>query len=71
MTSPSLTYRFEDAMSDTQTPTPKTCRCAAHSYAECICGAWDDLDPIRLRDQLAAARAALDQIKRRIFGDHY
>lgn len=33
---------------------PKTCKCAAHSYAECICGAWDDLNPhtlMRERDE--------------------
>lgn len=28
---------------------PKTCKCAAHSYAECICGAWDDLNPHTLK----------------------
>ena len=38
------------------TTTPKTCHCAAYNSDECICGAWDDLEPIRLRDQLAAAQ---------------
>jgi hypothetical protein len=46
------------------TPTPNKCHCAAHNSDECICGAWDDLDPHMLRGKL-------DQIKRRIFGDHY
>ena len=26
-----------------------TCKCAAHSYAECVCGAWDDLNPHTLK----------------------
>ena len=40
----------------------KTCKCAAHSYAECICGAWDDLNPHTLMRERDEARAALREI---------
>jgi hypothetical protein len=41
---------------------PKTCKCAAHSYAECICGAWDDLNPHTLKRERDEARECLREM---------
>ena len=41
----------------------KTCKCAAHNYDECVCGAWDDLDPYKLRQDLAAVTKERDELK--------
>ena len=38
---------------------PVTCKCAAHSYAECICGAWDDLNPHTLKRERDEAVSCL------------
>jgi len=39
----------------------KKCLCAAHNYDECCCGAWDDLDPYTLKDEIKDLK---EQVKR-------
>ena len=43
----------------------KQCQCSAHNYDECVCGAWDDMDPYKLREQLGAAREERDTARAR------
>ena len=38
------------------------CRCAATNSDECVCGAWDDLDPYKLKRELNEASAALAEL---------
>ena len=45
---------------------PKTCKCASHSYAECFCGAWDDLNPHTLQRELAAVKAERDCLREQL-----
>jgi len=35
------------------------CLCSAHNSDECICGAWDDMDPYKLKQELADLQAKL------------
>lgn len=51
------------ASRETPTAAPKTCQCSAHNSDECVCGAWDDLDPYKLRAELKACRAELAATK--------
>jgi hypothetical protein len=61
----------------TTTPAPltdadKRCKCAAHNSDECVCGAWDDLDPQRLRQERDEARAEGKRMRETIqrYGHH-
>lgn len=54
----------------------ETCKCAAHSSAECACGAWDRADQRHVLREIAREReampdavdvcAALDRVARRV-----
>jgi hypothetical protein len=46
----------------------KKCNCAAHNSDECQCGAWDDLDPYRLKSQLEAMIAEVGKWRKRAEG---
>lgn len=41
----------------------KKCECAAHSYADCVCGAWDDLSPGHVRALETWLRIQVDELK--------
>ena len=51
---------------DAPEPEPKRCICAAHNYDECICGAWDDLDPHKLKAELAEAKSHLSDMSKAV-----
>lgn len=44
--------------------TTKPCSCSAHNADECSCGAWDDLNPFRLRERLEASEAARERAEK-------
>ena len=39
------------------------CKCAAHNSDECVCGAWDDLDPYMLTRKLKAAQRTIERLE--------
>lgn len=41
---------------------PKICKCSAYNSDECCCGAWDDLDPHKLKRELDEAISCLREV---------